>query len=242
MHRLVPVTFSSHGSHPVQLEGMLHTIVPDRESPAALVCHPHPLGGGSMHNRVIVAICRALSAEGILALRFNFRGVGRSSGLHDNGKGEQADVSGALDWLVAQPGVDPGRVSLAGYSFGAWVGLNYAQRDPRIAALAAVGLVAWHYDAEFYETQARADLGVEDWQFDPSFLTTVTRPKLLITGERDTLAPPDKLRHLVDRLPEPKELEVLPGASHAYQGYERAIGKRVASFFAHHWTLSSSPG
>lgn len=232
MPQPIPVTFCSRGSHPVRLEGMLHTVHGDGPAPAALICHPHPLGGGSMHNAVTVAICQALSARGIAALRFDFRGVGRSAGLHENGIGEQDDVAGAVDWLLAQPTVDPACVYLAGYSFGGWVGLNYAQRDLRISALAAVGLVAWHYDRDFYQSQAQRDLGVEAWQFDPSFLMGVTRPKLLITGECDALAPPNLLRKFVERLREPKTLRVLSGASHAYHGYEHLIGRTIADFFA----------
>jgi alpha/beta superfamily hydrolase len=168
MEKLKPVTFSSASSHPVRLEGILHVLDGEGQWPAAVICHPHPLGGGTMHNSVVTAIARALVARGVLALRFNFRGVGRSGGLHDSGRGEQADVAGAMDWLLAQPEVDPWRVSLVGYSFGAWVGLMHAQSDPRIAAAAVVGLVAWHYDAEFAQAHDPPISGDEDWPLDPN--------------------------------------------------------------------------
>ncbi len=228
--QLRSVVFQSSGRHPVPIEGILHLPEPMGFCPAALVCHPHPLGGGSMHNAVVAAIAHALEARGVIALRFNFRGVGQSGGEHDNGRGEASDIAGALDWLVAQPGVDPERIFLAGYSFGAWVGLAYAQGDPRVKAVAAVGLVAWHYSSEFYRTQARPDLGVELWQYDPHFLQSFTRPVLFISGERDPLSPPDEIRQLIDRIPAPKRLSVIAGATHSLQGHEQQVGELVADF------------
>jgi alpha/beta superfamily hydrolase len=232
MQKLVPVTFASAGSHPVQLEGVYQLPEGEGPWPAAVVCHPHPLGGGTMHNSVVTAIARALAAQGVLALRFNFRGVERSGGRHDNGRGEQADVAGALDWLLAQPGVDPRRVSVAGYSFGAWVGLSHAQADPRVMVVAAVGLVAWRFDADFYQLRASRDSGVQTWQFDPDFLRSFTRPKLFVTGERDSFAPPEAMRGLLDRLPLPKSLHIVPGTDHFFGGCEQIVGRLVAAFIA----------
>jgi alpha/beta superfamily hydrolase len=229
MEKLKPLRFPSSGSHPVELEGMLHFVEGKGEWPAAVVCHPHPLGGGSMHNGVVLAIARSLAARGVMTLRFNFRGAGQSGGQHDGGRGEQADVAGALDWLLAQPNVDPWRVSVVGYSFGAWVGLTYAQDDARVAAVASVGLVAWHYDADFFKSTARRN-GIEAWQFDANFLQSFTRPKLFVTGEHDTFAPPEKLRGLVDRLPPPKEFHIVRGSDHFLHGREREVGELVAEF------------
>jgi len=244
---LKSVAFPSRGTPAVLLEGMFHSLEGEGEWPAAVVCHPHPLGGGTMHNAVVSALARALAARGVMALRFNFRGVERSGGEHDNGRGEQADVAGALDWLLAQPGVDPWRVFVVGYSFGAWVGVNHAQSDPRVTAVATVGLVAWHYDIDFFRSQTRPDLRstqclrtvqaaslavVELEQYDAAFLQSFTRPKLFITGENDPLAPPAVLRRLVDRIPEPKRLHVVPGADHSLRGREQEVGKVVAEFLA----------
>ena len=230
VRQLRQVVFQSSGRHPVQLEGILH--LPERigARPAALVCHPHPLGGGSMHNAVVAAIAYALEERGVMALRFNFRGVGQSGGEHDNGREETADVEGALDWIAAQPEVDPERIFLAGYSFGAWVGLAFAQGDPRVKAVAAVGLVAWHYSSGFFRTQARPDLGVEPWQCDPHFLQSFTRPVLFISGERDPLSPPDEVRQLIERIPAPKRLIVIAGATHSLHGHEQQVGELVADF------------
>jgi alpha/beta superfamily hydrolase len=208
--RLKPITFSSADSDAVQLEGRYHYLEGDGQWPAAVICHPHPLGGGTMNNKVVAAIARELVNNGVLALRFNFRGVEGSAGEHDDGRGEQADVAGALDWLLSQPGVDPWRVSLIGYSFGAWVGLAQAQRDPRLAAMVLVGLPAQHCEA--------------------SRLQSFARPKLFITGEEDQIAPPTALRRLVDQLPDPTRLEIAAGVDHLWRGHERELGQRVARF------------
>lgn len=225
---LKPITFPSRGTHPVQLEGMLHLLDGEGQRPAVVVCHPHPLGGGSMHNGLVTAIAWALADRGVMALRFNFRGVGRSSGQHDSGRGEQADVAGAVDWLLAQPEVDPWRVSLVGYSFGAWVGLAHAQSDHRVAATVAVGLVAWHRNVKPSRSYSLSNLG----QFDPGFMRSFRRPKFFVTGEYDQFASPQAIRALVDELPPPKELHVLRGSDHFFSGREQEVGKLVADFIA----------
>ncbi len=181
-----------------------------------------------MDNGLVVAIARSLASSGVTALRFNFRGTGGSDGQHDHGRAEQADVAGALDWLQSQPGVDPRRVSLVGYSFGSWVALSCAQRDPRPIAVAAVGLPAWRYDAEFYNSKAWPDLGGEHWEPDPGFLTMFARPKVFVVGEHDPFAPVAMLRRFVDRLPEPKSFHIVPGTDHFFVGYERIVGDLVA--------------
>jgi len=230
VERIKPVTFASAGSHPVQLEGSLHFVDGQGQWPAAVICHPHPLGGGSMHNSVVWAIAHALASRGVLALRFNFRGVGRSGGQHDHGRGERADVAGALDWLLADPNVDPWRVSVVGYSFGAWIGLAQAQTDARVAAVAAVGLAAWHYDAEFSENNTPPDLGTDAWDVEPDLLRSYTRPKLFVTGEFDSFSPPGVLRRWVDGLPPPREVYVVERSDHFMQGRERDVGELVGDF------------
>src|SRR5207249_1720638 len=106
--------------------------------PGVVVAHPHPLRGGSMSSNVVMAICEGLEAAGIAALRFDFRGVGGSEGTHGDGVAELDDVRGALDFLAAQPGIDPERIGLAGYSFGARVSLSVVADVPRIRALLCV--------------------------------------------------------------------------------------------------------
>jgi alpha/beta superfamily hydrolase len=185
-----------------------------------------------MHNRVVTAIAQALCARGVTALRFNFRGVGLSSGDHDNGRGEQADVAGALQWLLAQASVEPARLYVVGYSFGAWVGLSQAEDDLRVAAVAAVALVPWSYYTDFYQLTSQAGPSADSWRFDPGFLEAFTRPKLLLTGERDTFSTVAQLRELYDRIPEPKTLGILSSTDHFLLGREQEVGTRIAEFLA----------
>lgn len=221
------VTLLSADSHPLRLAGFLHPVEGDGPFPAAVICHPHPLGGGSMHNALVVAIARALAPEGVVALRFNFRGVGASEGFYDNGRGEREDVAGALDWLRAQPFVDPLRVSLVGYSFGACVGLAQALADPSLSAFVGVGLAVEFCDHGVMQPFTGSGQALS--QFAPESLSF---PKLFITGERDQLAPPVELQKLVQRLPAPKTVHIVPGADHFWWGSEAMVGKMVADFLA----------
>src|SRR5512142_3205377 len=146
---------------------------------AALVCHPHPLYGGTMHNKVVFHAMKALNRFGFPALRFNFRGAGLSHGEHDYGQGEMDDVRTALDWLdreFHQP------IVFAGFSFGAAIGLRAAAPDPRVPALISLGTPMSPVDNRSY---------------DYDFLTACTKPKLFVSGSRDQFASKAKLESLV---------------------------------------------
>ncbi len=203
------VTFPAAGNGP-PLEAVLHLPKRPAPSPAAVVCHPHPLMGGDMHNRVVVAVCRELVAHGWLALRFNFRGVGRSDGSFDEGRGEMEDVSGAIDFLITQPQADSSQLAVIGYSFGAGVGLRHAARDPRVNGLIGIALTQRHYA-------------------DP-FLDQEPRPKLFIVGERDEWAPPDALRRYVARLHPPHTVHVIPHTDHFFARRESKVAQRIVEF------------
>ena len=201
--------FTSRGEEAIQLEGTL-----DRPSgknlPAAVICHPHSLYGGSMDVSLVVSIARTLAERGIIALRFNFRGVGRSEGEFGEGVAELDDVAGAVDSLLREEGVDRGRLYLVGYSFGAWVGLHHAEHDPRICGVVAIGL----------------PMG----QSEEGFLSGYTRPKFFIAGENDSVCPPDILRRFVERLPPPKEVRILRRTDHFLIGREKKVAEAVADF------------
>jgi alpha/beta superfamily hydrolase len=210
------VFFASAKADPLQLEGMIHSVPGEAaRRPRVVVCHPHSLHGGSMETPVILATARELAQRGMVALRFNFRGVGRSEGRFGDGVGEVADVAGATDHLMALDGVDRQRIYLMGYSFGASVGLRHVEGDPRIAAVVALCLPL-----------GTMTIGSLDEQFWKSYL----RPKLFLAGDRDHICPVSELRALVERLPEPKELTVLEGVDHFLWAREQEVADAIGDF------------
>ena len=203
----IPVTFSSGDLTP---EGILN--LPDGEGPfaAVVVCHPHPLYGGDMNNNVVLAVCRALADEGIASLRFNFRGVGRSQGQYDHGIGEQNDALAAVSFIASQEAVGES-LGIAGYSFGAGIALRVAQREERIAAVAAI-------------SPGPGMLDLEPNLYD-------VRPILFVQGSRDTFLSPEKFQSSVESFAPPREVRVIPGADHFWLGREKELSEMVASFF-----------
>jgi alpha/beta superfamily hydrolase len=193
------------------LEGLC--FFPDRDGvfPAVVVCHPHPLYGGSMDNNVIAAISSALVEKSIIAFMFNFRGAGGSQGSFGGGKGEQEDVAAAIGWIVTQPGVDAKKLGLAGYSFGAAVALPVACADDRVRALALISLPP----------------GAEQI----SQLKSCAKPKLLICGTNDMVVPLEQAQLMSREAAEPKQFELISGADHVWWGYEEKLANKVAEFF-----------
>jgi hypothetical protein len=179
-----------------RLEALLNPGSP--EAPfAALVCHPHPLGGGTLHNKVVYHAMKALQGFGLPVLRFNFRGTGLSEGVHDNGQGEQDDVRAALDWLEREFGRP---LLFAGFSFGAYVGLNACCGDPRVAGLIALGLPV-HAEGRDYRYE---------------FLGECPQPKLFISGSRDPYGPIARVEAAVGLARAPKELVWIADADHFF--------------------------
>jgi alpha/beta superfamily hydrolase len=179
---------------------------------AALVCHPHPLYGGTMHNKVVFHAMRALNALGIPVLRFNFRGAGSSEGEHAGGRGEVDDVRAALDWLHGEFRLP---MIFAGFSFGAAVGSKAACPDSRVDAVIALGLPL-HITAE---QAAQSGGPAEERRYEYRFLQNCFKPKLLISGARDPFAGRAALEAMVSALPEPKELVLIEGAGHFFEGH-----------------------
>jgi uncharacterized protein len=198
-----------------RLEATLWTMAKPTPGLAALVCHPHPLFGGTMHNKVVFRVARTLHALGLPVLRFNFRGAGLSAGEHDQGRGEADDVRAAIAWLA---GKFPRRaLLLAGFSFGAWVGLRVGCEDERIAEVIGLGLP------------------VND--SDLSYLRGCAKPKLFIQGAQDQYGARERLEALFAALPEPKRLEFVPGADHFFTGKLAAVDRAVRS-----WLAARHPG
>ena len=179
----------------IKLEGVWH--FPDTAAPfpAVIVCHPHSLHGGNMSNNVVWAICQALAQDSIAALRFNFRGVGLSQGTHDEGRGEKDDLRAAVDELQTRFPNLP--LVLGGFSFGSAVALRVGIPDPRVRALFALG-----FPATFIS--------------DTSFLDEGGKPRLFIQCENDPFGSGDAMRKLVEGLPEPRSVVIIPGGDHLF--------------------------
>jgi alpha/beta superfamily hydrolase len=184
---------------------------------AAVVCHPHPLFGGTLHNKVVFHTMKALNSFGFPVLRFNFRGTGLSHGEHDYGVGEVEDVRTALDWLDREFHLP---LIFAGFSFGAAVGLRAACPDPRVKALIGVGTPVAPVAADKEEPRV--------YTFD--FLRDCTLPKLLISGARDQFGPRAKLEELVKSVPGPKKLVLIEGGDHFFEGRLKELREAIEAW------------
>jgi len=171
---------------------------------AAVVCHPHPLFGGTLHNKVVFHTMKALNSFGFPVLRFNFRGTGLSEGEHDYGTGEVEDVRTALDWLDAEYHLP---LIFAGFSFGAAIGLRAACADPRVRAVIGLGVPVTPVVADSEDPRV--------YTFE--FLRECMKPKLFVSGARDQFGPLAKLESLVASVPDPKKLVVIEGADHFFE-------------------------
>jgi alpha/beta superfamily hydrolase len=194
-----------------RLEGLLRLPEEEAQPPrmAAVVCHPHPLFGGTMHNKTVFRLGAALNAVGMPTLRFNFRGVGLSTGTHDHGYGEQDDIRSALDELERRfPGV---ALCVAGFSFGAWTGLRVGCAEERVQQLVGVGVPV-------------ASLPVDD-------LANCAKPKLIVQGALDQYGPEAALRAWFADIPDPKHLEIIPGADHFLTDHLAELEQAVVGYF-----------
>jgi hypothetical protein len=190
---------------------------------AAVVCHPHPLHGGTMHNHVTYRVADAFRQAGVSTLRFNFRGVGRSTGTYDDGRGEVDDARAALDFVQrTHPGLP---LYLGGFSFGGRVALKLAAEDARAERVLVAGL-------------ALRGLGLT--LFDHGFLRQLARPKAFIHADRDEYAPLEEIRALVDELPPPARLFVVEDADHLCTGRLDALAAVAKE--AVQWLLAVPPG
>ncbi len=199
-----------------RLEALFNQGAPDAKY-AALVCHPHPLGGGNLHNKVVYHAMKALNDPawelGFPVLRFNFRGTGRSEGTHD-GFAEAEDVLAGLDWLKSEFHLPTIAV---GFSFGAVMMLQACCRPNRnhdIRALVALGL----------------PIEAQDHRYEYPFLKDVLIPKLFLSGDRDSFAPAAQLRQLVASAADPKHLFFLPGADHFFSSQLEPMQKVLSGW------------
>jgi uncharacterized protein len=172
---------------------------------AALVCHPHPLFGGTMHNKVVFQAAKALDSLGIAVLRFNFRGAGLSEGSHDRGKGELDDVQTGVEFLARE--FPETSLLIAGFSFGCWVGLRVGCEDSRVEKLIGIGVP------------------VNDSDF--SYLLKCPKQKLFVHGSNDKHGDIGRVRQMVASLPGENELAVVDSVDHFFTGKIEELGKAI---------------
>ena len=204
--------------------GQLEAILKEpREVPptgVALVLHPHPLGGGTMHNKVVFRAAAALNDAGLVVLRINFRGVGQSTGEHDQGRGERDDVRDALDYLSSHyPGL---KIVLCGFSFGSRVGLEVGIKDPRVGFLIGIGTPLDKYD------------------FD--FLAGCRKPLLLLHGEHDEFGQVEQLKKMVADFDQnvPVRLVIISGAGHFFDNHLDELKRAITDWTNEQLTASQS--
>ncbi|OFW56125.1 MAG: hypothetical protein A2Y75_03110 [Candidatus Solincola sediminis] len=215
------INFYSESLLPIRLEGILDLPEGDPPYPGCILCHPHPIGGGSMDVPLLAIVARALSAAGWACLRFNFRGVGRSSGESTGGINEVEDVEGADRWLREREDIDGGDISLAGWSFGSWVGLRWAIDKGECHRLALISPPLIGFD--FFDFLAEKAL-------------PLSTEVVIVSGEMDQFSTAERRQELARKLK--AELHTITGADHFLYGRE----KEVAESIVRRWKLPGGPG
>ena len=196
-----------------RLEAILWT--PSRTSSpslAAIICHPHPLFGGTMHNKVVYQAAKSIDALGVPVLRFNFRGAGLSAGSHDRGVGEQEDVQAAIDFLAAEFPDTPGL--LAGFSFGSWVGLRVGCADPRVSELMGMGIPVNNSDF--------------------SYLSRCPKPKLFVQGTSDEHGAWENVEQILAITPGNNRIVFVHGAEHFFAGRLDELNRAITEWLMEH--------
>lgn len=198
-----------------KLEALLNAGEP-HATHAALVCHPHPMFGGTMHNKVVYNAMKSLAKFDFPVLRFNFRGAGLSEGKHDEGRGEVDDVRAAIDYLYAEFDLP---ILFAGFSFGAATGMRAAYNDERVVGMISLG----------------TPVLVEGRAYAYNFLAACHKPKLFVSGSQDQYSPLPELKAVVVSAPEPRKLVIVEGGDHFFEGklnlMQSAVEDWVRAFF-----------
>jgi alpha/beta superfamily hydrolase len=195
-----------------RLEGRYHHSK-EANAPIALLLHPHPQHGGTMNNKVVYALYHAFVKRGFSALRFNFRGVGRSQGRFDNGQGELSDAASALDWMQA---INPNASNcwVGGFSFGAWIGMQLLMRRPELDGFISVAPPTNIYDF--------------------SFLAPCPSSGLILHGASDEIVPEASVSRFAGKLSSQKNIQisyrVLPGANHFFSNCLEQMGEALDGY------------
>ena len=194
---------ASHG----QLEAILKESSGTRKG-VGLVCHPHPLGGGTMHNKVVFRAASGLVDAGLTTLRFNFRGVGASTGEHNEIAGGVEDVRAALDYLAKEYPGEP--ITLAGFSFGSRTGMEVGMTDDRVVRLISIGTPVDKYG-------------------DYEFLTAVRKPTLFVHGDKDEFGAVENVRRIADQIPT-AELVVFENCGHFFDEHLNELRETIRNW------------
>ena len=206
------VFFPSRDRERALLEGVLH-LPEGRQTlsiyPAAVLCHPQP-ASADMNDPLLVSLARELAREGVLALRFNFRGVGQSEGDLTDGRFEPLDVAGAVEYVFQLRETNRDNVCLIGHAFGAVMALTYAPYDTRVGTVVAISLPLF--------------------RVGKGFAATFEKPKLFVTGEFDEVCPRHKLEPFVAALPGRRGIKIITGARHLMHGYERIATGAIVTY------------
>jgi alpha/beta superfamily hydrolase len=174
---------------------------------AVVFAHPHPQQGGTMHTKAVFQGAKGLTRIGCAVMRFNFRGVGASAGVFDQGVGEQADFRAALDDMHARYPAAP--LWAAGFSFGSWIAMEIGAEDPRVSVLIGIA----------------PPVARDGYSFAKTLETT--KPKFIVQGSLDELCPIKAMWEFYAKLKEPKELVVIDGASHLFEGHTKEVGEAL---------------
>ncbi len=195
-----------------RLEARYHH-VDDPVAPIALMLHPHPQHGGTMHNKVVYNLFHCFVRRGFSVMRFNFRGVGRSQGEYGHGEGELADAAAILDHMQSLR-KDPVKVWIAGFSFGAWIGMQLLMRRPEISGFISIAPPANMYDF--------------------SFLAPCPSSGLIVNGTRDEVVTTDSVEKLVEKLRTQRGIvidhKVIPGATHLFARHLEQLNNAVEAY------------
>ena len=197
-----------------RIEGRYHS-APQKNAPIAIILHPHPQFGGTMNHQIIYQLYYSFVHRGFAAIRFNFRGVGRSQGSFDHGLGELSDAASALDWAQS---INPEARScwIAGFSFGAWIGMQLLMRRPEIDAFIAVAPPAN--------------------MFDFGFLAPCPASGLVVLGDQDQLVTAEAVQRLVTKLMNQRDIRIahriIPGADHFFQNHLEPLAATVEQYIA----------
>ncbi|HTI13275.1 MAG TPA: hypothetical protein VL461_01740 [Dictyobacter sp.] len=204
-----PLTFHSKGQPPLLLEGTVHTPSKAENAPIVILCHPQP-ASSDMNDPLLVTLARSIAEAGMIAFRFNFRGVGHSQGQQSDGRLEPLDLAGAIDAALKIPGGNPTKLCIIGEGFGAYITMLYAPFDVRIRTVVAISLPLF-----------RAASG---------FPRPFERPKLFVTGEFDEICPLYKLEPFVEQLTGRRGIKVIVGARYLMRGYEQQTTTTILKF------------